>query len=336
MLYRYYTYCRHCWNFGVTVLFFAVDCYNYTVKDSLRGRVPYTVLQGDTTDISAFEYSFWQPIDYFDPTARFPDSKWKPGYFLNIDWSSGDAFTFVIWTEKDGYCKQGRELARNIIRPRQLTPPAPDKSKEVDPKFKFQKQVATKKRKHGPNGVVVYKLMDLDDNTDREEKINDGTCQQVTFVDKLCAVEEENDKSNVTDISTISNLIDSNNSNTKVDTDDDKSVGEDYGVDDVELSYKINDVYSQDDKESKSIGGSHVVQVITHDWRFGNLYLKIKWDTDQTTWESVKDMQADHPAMTAQYLVANNVTRSKRGGDRNLQWAKKTVRDLDRACKRLQ
>ena len=46
-------------------------------------------------------------------------------------------------------------------------------------------------------------------------------------------------------------------------------------------------------------------------------------------------MRADHPAMTAQYIVAHNVTRSKRGGDRNLQWAKKTVRDLDRAYKRL-
>ena len=65
------------------------------------------------------------------------------------------------------------------------------------------------------------------------------------------------------------------------------------------------------------------------------MYLKIKWDTNETTWESVKDMRADHPAMTAQYLVTNNVTRSKHGGNRNLQWAKKTVRDLDRAYKRL-
>ena len=79
------------------------------------------------------------------------------------------------------------------------------------------------------------------------------------------------------------------------------------------MSYEINDVYSQNDKESKSIGGSHVVHIIAHDRRFGSLYLKIKWDTGQATWESIKDMRADHPAMTAQYLVAKNVTRSKRG-----------------------
>ena len=31
-------------------LVFVVDCYNYTAKESLGGRVPYTVLHGDTAD----------------------------------------------------------------------------------------------------------------------------------------------------------------------------------------------------------------------------------------------------------------------------------------------
>ena len=224
---------------------------------------------------------------------------------------------------------------RNIIRPRKLAPPAPEKINVVDQKFKFQKKVATKKQKRGPNGGVVYRLIDLEDNTEPEERDDVGTGQQVTFAEELCTVEGESDVTNDTDNDTTSNLKNSDSSNAELDTDDDKSVGEDYGVDDVEMSYEINDVYSQNDKELKSIGGSHVVQFIAHDWRFGNLYLKIKWDTDQTTWESVRDMRADHPAMTAQYIVAHNVTRSKRGGDRNLHWARKTVRDLDRAYKRL-
>ena len=46
-------------------------------------------------------------------------------------------------------------------------------------------------------------------------------------------------------------------------------------------------------------------------------------------------MKLDHPRMTAQYIVSNNVTRSRRSGDRDLQWAKKTLRDLDRAMRRL-
>ena len=40
-------------------------------------------------------------------------------------------------------------------------------------------------------------------------------------------------------------------------------------------------------------------------------------------------MREDYPRMTAQYIVGNKVSWSKRGGDQVLQWAKKVVRDLD-------
>ena len=39
--------------------------------------------------------------------------------------------------------------------------------------------------------------------------------------------------------------------------------------------------------------------------------------------------------MTAQYIVGNKVSRSNRGVDRVLQWAKKGVRDLDRSVRRI-
>ena len=39
--------------------------------------------------------------------------------------------------------------------------------------------------------------------------------------------------------------------------------------------------------------------------------------------------------MTDQYIVGNKIIRSKRGGERFLQWAKKVVRDLDRAVFRI-
>ena len=46
-------------------------------------------------------------------------------------------------------------------------------------------------------------------------------------------------------------------------------------------------------------------------------------------------MCEDYPRMTAQYIVGNKVSRSKRGGDRVLQLAKKVVRDLDRVVCRI-
>ena len=46
-------------------------------------------------------------------------------------------------------------------------------------------------------------------------------------------------------------------------------------------------------------------------------------------------MREDYPRMTAQYIVGNKVSRSKRGGDQVLQWAKKVVRYLDRAVRQI-
>ena len=53
-------------------LIFVVDCYNHTAKASINDRVPVQVLRGDTPDISAFRYHFWQEIDYFEPRAKSP------------------------------------------------------------------------------------------------------------------------------------------------------------------------------------------------------------------------------------------------------------------------
>ena len=39
--------------------------------------------------------------------------------------------------------------------------------------------------------------------------------------------------------------------------------------------------------------------------------------------------------MTVQYIVGNKVSRSKRSRDRVLQWAKKTVRDLNRSVRKI-
>ena len=39
--------------------------------------------------------------------------------------------------------------------------------------------------------------------------------------------------------------------------------------------------------------------------------------------------------MTAQYIVRNEVSWSKRGGDRILQWAKKVVKDLNTSVRRI-
>jgi hypothetical protein len=83
--------------FWCYALLHILDCLNYTAKTSLGWRTSFELLHGeDTSDISAFRFSFSQPIEYFGPTARFPDTQWKEGRFLGITWDSGDQFTFKV------------------------------------------------------------------------------------------------------------------------------------------------------------------------------------------------------------------------------------------------
>ena len=124
--------------------------------------------------------------------------------------------------------------------------------------------------------------------------------------------------------------------NPEKETDDESSVGSSSEDNDsIEMTEEVNDALSTLVEEQKSIGGSKVTQIIGHEWKFGNLYLRVSWDSDQQTLERFIDMKVDHPVMTAQYILNNQVSRSKRGGHRDLEWAKKTLRDINRAIRRI-
>lgn len=97
---------------------------------------------------------------------------------------------------------------------------------------------------------------------------------------------------------------------------------------------EINDQFSRPD-ESMQIGGSKIIGITAHNWKMGQLQFKVQMSDDGTSWESFKDLREDCPKLVAQYIVDNQVTRSKRGGDRTLQWAKKVVRDMNRAIRRI-
>mmetsp|Transcript_3622 Transcript_3622/g.6848 ORF Transcript_3622/g.6848 Transcript_3622/m.6848 type:complete len:112 (-) Transcript_3622:358-693(-) len=44
-------------------LIYVIDCLNVTAKKSLGWRTSSEILNGDTPDISAFRFHFWQPIE---------------------------------------------------------------------------------------------------------------------------------------------------------------------------------------------------------------------------------------------------------------------------------
>jgi hypothetical protein len=98
-------------------------------------------------------------------------------------------------------------------------------------------------------------------------------------------------------------------------------------VEEVNADFSINDLNS-------GIGGARVTRIIGHNWFEGRLKFKVEWESEQTTWENLRDLKEDHPRMVASYILKENVSRSKRS-DRTQSWTKKVIRDLRRSARRI-
>ena len=330
--------------FWCYAMIFVVDCLNHVAKKPLGWRTSTEVLNGNTADISPFRFKFWQPIKFLDP-GQFPESRWTMGRFLGIAWDTGDLFTFKVWSEPDGRWKKGQELVRNVVHTRNEDEMPTDPEEEPDlTQFCFQGMYRTKKRKR--NKEFVYELRDIP-----EGEVEDTTDDVNIDVDDDVAMQDASaDSSNGDSTTTASQSGSENPGGEKegiaaaqsrttttqqqkfhVQAEPTQHPEENEVIDSVK---EVNDHFSRPD-EAEGIGGSCVEEIIGHDWRLGVVHFKVSWSGGNTTWEHLKDMREDYPRMTAQYIVGNKVSRSKRGGDRVLQWAKKVVRDLDRTVRRV-
>ena len=69
-----------------------------------------------------------------------------------------------------------------------------------------------------------------------------------------------------------------------------------------------------------------LTNIINDRWKESTLTLKVQWDNEDTTWETLRDLKEDHPRLVASYLIAHDCSRRKKGyRDVNLSWAKKTL-----------
>ena len=81
---------------------------------------------------------------------------------------------------------------------------------------------------------------------------------------------------------------------------------------DIEMCDEINNELAEEHTEATKMSGSRVTDIRAHRWKAGQLELEVHWDTENVSWESFQDLKLDHPNMTAQYIVDNSVSRSKR------------------------
>ena len=143
---------------------FVIDCLNHRAKKGLDWRTPLEIHTGDTPDISAFRFYFWQPVEVFNANSAFPESKMISARFLGIAWEYGDAFTYRVWTEpEDGGWKKGKELVRNFVRPRTLAASSDNSNEKYDDfcLMKQAKQTRKRKRSKSQDNETLVELSDV-------------------------------------------------------------------------------------------------------------------------------------------------------------------------------
>ena len=87
----------------------AQDIWNHVPNASTKGRTPHELCFGETADISALMFEFYERILYLDPVAPFPQPKEKKGRFLGVARDSGDELTFRVRSAEGGV------LVRSIV-----------------------------------------------------------------------------------------------------------------------------------------------------------------------------------------------------------------------------
>ena len=104
---RYWCYCAE----------FVCFARQHLAQSGIGWRTPHEMLFGETSDISVFRFTFWEPIWYYDRNLKFPDAKMLPGHFLGIAYHTGNDFCYyVIPSSEENKKHRVTILAWSVIR----------------------------------------------------------------------------------------------------------------------------------------------------------------------------------------------------------------------------
>ena len=322
-------------------MMFIVDCLNHTAKKKLDWRTPKEVMTGNTPDISMFRFGFWDEIEYFEPTSKFPHYKWLPGRFVGIAWDHGDNFTYKVWTTPDGDYNKGKLLIRDVVRNKGASDNEAvltDEQRIQYADFNLESntikdmksnniRISKRKRKR-----IIQDLLDPNSDTediDPEEQQLRKQLQApiLTTPNPSTSIEWEHG----VDVNDIPQPI--------AESDEGVALMDDVDPNDkastIEDSEAVNNALSPT-LQPDDIGGATVERIVGHSYKEAQLILKVDWTYGPTTEETILDMKIDHPKKTAEYVMDNEASIS-RGRKRctHVSWAKKTLRDYKRSIRRL-
>ena len=78
------------------------------------------------------------------------------------------------------------------------------------------------------------------------------------------------------------------------------------------------------------------IEINGYRWKDGCLQLRFLFSSEDIQWVSIRDAKMDYPQQTATFIRDHYKSRSNNGQrDRICSWAKKVLRDIDRAVKRI-
>ena len=143
------------WGFA---LLFGGWCLNDIAIKSL-GVTPHELMMGETSNLSVFQFEFWQKLKYLDPSSQYPSSRMKSRNFLSIAEYLGDAYTYWIYTQN------GQILAQSCIQPINEPATTPDEMSLQGRILKEDEEGGTFLWKNPLSTALPEILIDADEGT---------------------------------------------------------------------------------------------------------------------------------------------------------------------------
>ena len=106
---------------------------NVCARKSLKYRTPLEVSTGNTPDISHFRFHFYEPLWYFAPDIKTPQSNLLKARFLANAEHCGDVMTYYILTEPTKGRKQ--VLMRSVVKTRRKNIGTKEEFTNNDPQY---------------------------------------------------------------------------------------------------------------------------------------------------------------------------------------------------------
>ena len=281
------------------------DVHNISANRKLDWRSAKERKTGHTPDISMYRFHLWEPIWYYEPRTKQPDSSLKKARWLGIAHSAGDAMTYFIETEQDEPTKRNVILVRSIIRTRRKNIGTSTEFINEDP------------------ALADFFLTQPELESNKDDSMVDEATMELSLTDAM--VQDKFPPTPVVQNENLREEVDPSEALPHGEVDNDPPLT----PDDME---RIYDQFEMEDDVNYKFD-----RILDYEFKDGVLLLKTKYLDDDIGEHDLTVpfpiLKRDVPLELA-HFIRDNVLEDKRGGHYNT-WAKSTLKSHARGVRRL-